>query len=290
MTVITGGDLRKAMVFHAIWTANVHHITNSPANMDYGKLDKGPPVSELRSISVLALANSLRMPYESVRRYAEALRRDGICARHDGEGLTINPDFLERTPDRDRIIQASYLSFVEFLADLRHAGFDFQPYMLPASPALGEQIPMLGRAIMRLCSAFVMRTTESLTQSHRDDYIAALIHTALYAANLREHFKAMPSLGADDALLPAREFLRPVSVRMLAGRIRLPFETVRRHCTRMREGVEVFQIGRKGLVVSLDLDEENRCGEAVRRICFDAHRLMGELHRNGLNIHTPAAP
>ncbi len=260
------------MVFHAIWTANVRHGTNSNA------------FAELRPITVLALASALRMPYESVRRYAETLRKEGLCTRQVVGGLTINPTFLTDAPGRTELVRANIASFLEFLADLRQAGFDFGPYARPGQGSAAEGTTALGHGILHVCSEFVMRTTEVLAQAHADDFIAALIHTSLYVTNLRELFKASPR-PAGDALLPPQERLRPVSVRTLAQRIGLPFETVRRHCARMRADTEFPHDRQEGLVVVLDPSLGGSCGEDVRRISFDVQRLMGDLNRTGLNLN-----
>lgn len=66
ITAIVGGDTRKAVIFHAIWTSNVKHITNSHDNMRFGSLGSPPPDALLRPISVLAISQAMRMPYAPI--------------------------------------------------------------------------------------------------------------------------------------------------------------------------------------------------------------------------------
>ena len=62
MARVMSGDLILALVYSAMWTANVKHITNSARNIEYGALDQLPPDSARVPVSAMALANSLRMP------------------------------------------------------------------------------------------------------------------------------------------------------------------------------------------------------------------------------------
>lgn len=80
-----GGDLIKAVVFTAIWTANVKHVTNSaPASSRTILSD-----DLRRPVSILAISRSLRMPYETVRRHAQVLLTEGTCVRVGRHGLVI---------------------------------------------------------------------------------------------------------------------------------------------------------------------------------------------------------
>ena len=57
------GDLVRGLVYTAIWTANVKHVTNTPAAGARGVLKD----SQRLPVSVLAISNALRLPYETVR-------------------------------------------------------------------------------------------------------------------------------------------------------------------------------------------------------------------------------
>ena len=77
MRAFWGGDLLKGLVFTAIWTANVKHVTNTSRAATSSML----PDSQRLPVSVLAISRSLRLPYETVRRHADTLvREDCACA------------------------------------------------------------------------------------------------------------------------------------------------------------------------------------------------------------------
>lgn len=80
-----GGDFMEGLVFTAIWTANVKHMTNTPAAGDRGILKD----SQRLPVSVLAISDALRLPYETVRRHADALLKEGQCVRVGRKGLVV---------------------------------------------------------------------------------------------------------------------------------------------------------------------------------------------------------
>lgn len=110
-----GGDVMRGMVYTAIWTANVKHVTNSAPGADRGVL----PDSQRIPVSILAISQSLRLPYETVRRHADAMVKEGICVRQGRRGMVIPATFIHRIPAGPII---GYRLVMDFLADLRKAG------------------------------------------------------------------------------------------------------------------------------------------------------------------------
>jgi biotin operon repressor len=111
-----GGDLMKGLVYTAIWTANVKHVTNTaPAG-----LRAVLPDSDRQPVSVLAISRSLRLPYETIRRHADALVQEGICVRAGRHGLTVPTRFIEATTAPG--IALAYRLVMDFFAELRRAG------------------------------------------------------------------------------------------------------------------------------------------------------------------------
>jgi hypothetical protein len=84
-TANVGGDLVLGLVYAAIWTANVKHVT-STGEGSYATL---VPDSERTPVSVMAIAASLRQPYETIRRYANALVARKAAARVGRQGLIV---------------------------------------------------------------------------------------------------------------------------------------------------------------------------------------------------------
>jgi DNA-binding transcriptional regulator YhcF (GntR family) len=109
------GDLMRGLVYTAIWTANVKHVTNTDPVANRWVVDESKRVP----VSALTIARSLRLPYETVRRHADDLVRDGICVRAGRRGLFVPNSFIRRIPAGPVII---YRLVMDFLAELRRAG------------------------------------------------------------------------------------------------------------------------------------------------------------------------
>ena len=109
------GDLLKGLVFTAIWTANVKHVTNTARAATSSVL----PDTVRQPVSVLAISRSLRLPYETVRRHADALVRDGLCVRAGRQGVFVPTQMLERTMAGS---VAGHRLVMAFLAELRSGG------------------------------------------------------------------------------------------------------------------------------------------------------------------------
>ena len=115
MRAFWGGDLTKGLVFTAIWTANVKHVTNTAPAGARAVL----PDSQRQPVSVLAISRSLRLPYETVRRHADALLQAGICVRSGRHGLRVPASFVQGVPEA---IATPYRLIMDFLAELRRVG------------------------------------------------------------------------------------------------------------------------------------------------------------------------
>lgn len=109
------GDLMNGLVFTAIRAANVKHITNTAPAAYRGIL----PDSDRLPVSMLAISDSMRVPYETVRRHASALVKQGKCIRIGRRGL-IAPEstFRQMTVEADAVLQL----VLGFLAELKAAG------------------------------------------------------------------------------------------------------------------------------------------------------------------------
>lgn len=110
-----GGDFMKGLVFTAIWTANVKHVTNTPAAGDRSILED----SQRLPVSVLSISNALRLPYETVRRHADTLLKEGHCVRVGRKGLVVPASTHRRNVATTATV---YHIVMAFLAELRKAG------------------------------------------------------------------------------------------------------------------------------------------------------------------------
>ena len=118
------GDLHKALVFVAIVSANVQHISHTSVESHaYGGLDNAPPDEARRPVSTHALAQSLNLPYETTRRNVNKLIESGACVRVPGQGLVITTSYLSSPQNIGNMIQC-LTALQWFLGSLRRAGFD----------------------------------------------------------------------------------------------------------------------------------------------------------------------
>ncbi|HWA60572.1 MAG TPA: hypothetical protein VG939_04320 [Caulobacteraceae bacterium] len=121
---ITGGDLLLGVVFIAISSANTGYLAE-PSNDQHGyaDLDDLPPDELRRPVSVLAIAESLRLPYETARRYVARLEAQGLVRRVGRQGVIV-PTSALMTSDLIEKTRRSFNDVQRFVVGLRRAGVD----------------------------------------------------------------------------------------------------------------------------------------------------------------------
>lgn len=288
MARVAGNDLVLALVYNAMWTANVLHITNSASNIEYGGMDNIPPDAMRRPVTVLALASSLRIPYETTRRAVQTLIKGEICVRVGGRGLIV-PASVHLRQDRLDAIREGLPSLLRFLTDLKRAGFDFEPYRrsLPQTIPLPTDgnLPSNARAILRACSEFIMRGVDTLGSVHGDDFLAALIFTAIWTANVRHITGTSENLNFGSLEdLPPDEMRRPVPVNAIAQSLRLSPETTRRYASKiLREG-SAIRVDGKGLIIPRQRLVNATNYDAIRQSYTHIVRAVADMHRAGFDF------
>jgi DNA-binding Lrp family transcriptional regulator len=246
-----------ALLVLAINQANIAPLTRDPrARARYGQLDAPAPDAERRPVSVNAVAGSLGLPFETVRRRIKRLTASGVC-RAAPEGVVVPADFLT-SPAYVQSVLVGHERLRRFHMELRQADL---VGALPR-PAYDEaQVPV--RAAARLLADYVLRTCEGLMRE-TGNVIAGLALVALLRRALSE--------GAP---------VRPVSVKGLADQLQLPAETVRRHAADLVED-DLCVRGAAGLVMT----DENLARPGLRVLFADnaanVHRLMAGLAERGV--------
>jgi predicted transcriptional regulator len=109
------GDLVCGLVFTAIRTANIKHITNASPSPNSEVL----PDSDRRPVSMMAISNSMGLPYETVRRHAGKLLRQGKCIRVGRTGLMAPASAFHKMNVEANAVHQLVLGF---LAEMRAAG------------------------------------------------------------------------------------------------------------------------------------------------------------------------
>lgn len=119
----TDGDLILSLIFRAILAANVDHLDKSLANgPQYCGVDDLPPDNLRRPVSVLAIADSLGLSYETVRRHVLKLMEAGRCIRVKG-GVVVPASAL-RGEDHVRALQVNLVNLRRLYRSLKLAGVD----------------------------------------------------------------------------------------------------------------------------------------------------------------------
>ncbi len=116
------GDLMAGLICSAIIQANVRPINNDPKLAKaYGQMDAIPP-DELRSpVSVNALAESLKIPYETTRRHVNKLIKQGICVKVGARGVIV-PATVIASPRMMKGGLQQYSHLMRFLGQLKDIG------------------------------------------------------------------------------------------------------------------------------------------------------------------------
>jgi hypothetical protein len=127
MAGLTGGDYLMGLIYAAIWVANVHHVTMGNDNLRFGGQDDAVPDPVRRPVTVNAISASLKLPYETTRRYINELVRSGAAVRTDGRGVIVPADRMMR-PDHIEAALKTYNDVSLSVAALHRAGFDFSAY------------------------------------------------------------------------------------------------------------------------------------------------------------------
>ena len=100
-----------AVLVMAVNQANIAPLTRDPdARIRYGALDAPAPDEDRRPVSVSAVAASLKLPYETTRRYVNMMVRDGQCERQGRRGVIIR----EQAFDEPGILNAMWETLASF--------------------------------------------------------------------------------------------------------------------------------------------------------------------------------
>jgi hypothetical protein len=115
-----GGNLFKGLTLRAIVAANVGHFDQQPKTSARQAASPATPDDLLRPVSVLAIAGSLGLPYETTRRHVAALMKEGACTRVKG-GIVASPATLSG-PDAEQAMLANLVNLRRFVRALSRAG------------------------------------------------------------------------------------------------------------------------------------------------------------------------
>jgi len=219
-------DLVNGLLFAAIQSANVAAISADPQlQLRYAMLSDTPPTDDLRRpVSVNAIAQSLRMPFETARRRVHGLAKLGVV-EVTAKGVLVaqrtlgHPMFLTNVFLRHDHLKAFYLRMI---------GLDVFVLPPPADLPPWREPPV--RLTNRLIWEYMLRAADGLG-ALVGDTTNGLILLAMVRENTEGLTPAEIAAWAADP--PAHA--RPVRNSRLAGRLNLSTETLRRYVIRLAD-------------------------------------------------------
>lgn len=210
-----GLDLIDALIVCTVSHANVVPIVRDAGlQRRYATFDDVPPDEVRRPISINAVAQSLDMPFETVRRRIVKMSLVGIF-RTSKQGVYVPTAFCVGGPHRTSM-EGAY-------ARARVLYFEAKKLCLDDLGASETEIwtgPEPLRLVSRVSSEYLLRLVQLLMEETKDP-VAATVWLALFCDNVAV---------ADRGGRPRNksQVPKPLSMSALARRLRLPTETTRR--------------------------------------------------------------
>jgi DNA-binding transcriptional ArsR family regulator len=225
-----GGHRREvvdALLRAAILHSNLaHHERDEEFQRRYAALDADPPDEARRPATVNAIATSLRLPFETVRRRVNGLIEGGVCASTPS-GVIVPQALTSSEPYRRNLI-VQYEKLQDLYRRLHAIGVLQAPP--PAEPWTGEApVRLAGRLVVE----FVLRFVEAPLE-HVGHPVTTITGLEIILANTEKlpDDEAGRAEGGVDSFVPdARR--QPVGVSQLAARLGMSGETIRRHVKRL---------------------------------------------------------
>ena len=260
---LTGLKAMDALLVLAINQANITLLTrDAAARRAFGALSAPAPDEIRRPVSVHAIATSLDLPFETVRRRIRRLEALGVC-RHEARGVIVPGAYLS-SPAYLQAVVAAHERLRRLYFEISAAGL-LDP--LPASAYALEGEPPV-RAAARLLSDFLLRAVDVLMR-HTQDIASGLILAVVVSAS--------PPMAPSSGARPARG----LTVAAVGRRIGLAPETARRQMARLMADGHCVR-GQGGIVAS-DLYPGNpRWDPPIAELAGALQRLMAGLGERGV--------
>jgi DNA-binding Lrp family transcriptional regulator len=261
------GDILDPVITWCIVEANVAAIYQDPVHSHrYATVDAPLPDALRRPISINAVAASLHLPFETVRRRVAEMTATGRCVATP-KGVYAPYSALSG-PNYDALAMLRYERLRAFYAELKALGALGEVDLHPEGAPRHEAPPV--RAANRAILAYMMRVVDEVILRWRDP-LRGLVFLEMIRAN-SERTDAL-QLAMDTPLPDAAR--TPVTVAALARRVGLPAETVRRHVARLEADGYCRRLSNGWLADLAQLDQGRGERRGLNRILSAAHFLMG---------------
>jgi DNA-binding transcriptional ArsR family regulator len=274
-----GGHRREvvdALLRAAILHSNLTYLDRDEAfQRRYATADADPPNEVRRPATMNAIATSLKLPFETVRRRVNHLVELGVCA-HAPSGGVIVPSAMTSSAYYLQNLDLQYQALQGLYRRLRAIGLlDAPP---PVEPWRGEPpVRLAGRLVVE----FVLRFVED-PLGHVGDPVTTLTGLEIILANTEgwADTEAGGEGGEAESFVPD-ERRTPVSVADLGARLGVPAETIRRHVRRLVEAGLARRMADGYIVPAEALAQPVVMGFAARNL-MNLHRLFAGLGEFGV--------
>lgn len=240
MAVLPAGaeDRPNRLIFRCISELLIDELRDLTVRLDhnfyraliYLAIGQASSGDRAKAISVRAVAQSLRLPYETTRRHVRQLEIDGLVTR-DGEFRVLTAPSGSGGGDLTGRDGARLVSLQKLFADLMGLGLAM-PRPVRRAAFLDDHSP---RQISHLVDGLILRVIEGCAFPH-ESILDAYIYTALMtlnAAPITYNTELAGLYGRSDTP-PPDNLRRAVSIGAVARRTGLVHETVRRRLIRQR--------------------------------------------------------
>ncbi|WP_374576192.1 hypothetical protein [Phenylobacterium sp.] len=282
---ISGGDFLDGVIRLAILDANIRHLIASPeVAKAYASFETPIPDEMRRPASINAVAGSLGLPFETVRRRVHALDRQGL-AQAGKDGVILSQNQLITGPVQ-QVLDENFASLAAFYGRLRTMAPALE--LVPA-PAAGEQTAAKPadepvRVAMRSTVGYVLRYLES-AQPVAGDFLNAIMFLAIVVANvghITNDQTASDRFSTPQTVAPDSE-RRRLTVHALSKDLGMSFETTRRRVNALMERGVCLRDG-SGIYVPAATLLSDPVVKHRRTNAASLQRLFGGLQRLGVRF------
>ncbi|RAK59594.1 hypothetical protein DJ021_07155 [Phenylobacterium hankyongense] len=284
-------DLLDSIIGVAVIQANLPPVTWSDGEDAYAAFENPPPDELRRPVSVHAVASSLRLPYETVRRRVAKLAAAGLF-EITSQGVYA-PRAVLTTPQYEAALRANYDLVRSLYFTLRDLGPAHDPLQSvePRPGPLSGCDPVAVRTVARASAEYFLRLVDPMTE-HFGDLSVGLLMMGIVRANtdsISVHEEATGPLGSSP-LLPD-EVRVPARLSDLAAALNMPYESVRRRVSAL---VDEGRCERKGagVIVPARTLAQPELATVVRQNRGHMRHMFGSLAQLGvladLEVERPA--
>lgn len=261
------GSLVDGLILLALFQTNYGRLKEKDVRAFIGGGGDVAP----RPASVNLIAQSLNLPYETVRKRIAALRADGLCQLHKGS-LLIAPAQLQAARYQWQA-RAAWSNVRALYLDLAELGV-LRP--IAPGPEVGSP-PMFD--VLRLAGEFTLRQFEAMTALSVSPTLGYLLLHILRATS--EHLDGTFTEVREEGDVTHDDLKRPASVSMVANRCGLTVETARRNIASLVEQGWLERVAGGGVLARRDKLSAGPWLETRRLNLVHLNRLVEGLNAVG---------